>query len=183
FPGGAKDESYKGYTFVTPQYAIWYTKGIAVLFKKSTISNWNGINSLKGKSIVSARGSNHIRELEKYGEKLSSEIKNAYEHRTPEGALKIVMADRIDVYISSIELMEVALNAQKKAFNAAEYQIEFLGRQKFYPLFQHTERGKQLAEIFDKGMRQFYQSGHLTTWFKESPYAAFENIDTELMKK
>jgi len=183
FPGGVKDASYKGYAFVTPKYAIWYTEGIAVIFKKTTISTWDGVNSLKRKRIVSARGTDHLRELDKYKEELSAEIEAAHENQTPEGALKMIMGNRMDVYISSIELMKVAISVQKEAFNGDEYHIRFLGRQKFYPLFQNSERGQQLAQIFDEGMQQFSQSGHLNTWYEESPYATLENIDSALMEQ
>jgi arabinofuranosyltransferase len=184
FPIGVKDESYKGYTFITPKYAIWYTEGIAILFKKKTIMNWDGASSLKGKRIVSVRRTGHLRELDMYKEELSSEIEQAHESPTHEGALQMVMTDRMDVYISSIEFMKGAIQVQQEAFNDEEYHIEFLGKpKKFYPLFQQTERGKQLADIFDKGMQQLYQSGQLHIWYEESLYATLENIDPTLMEQ
>ena len=185
YPGEVKDFSYKGYAFVAPKYAIWHTKGVALVFKKTTIPHWEGINSLQGKKIVFLEGTAQIRELDQYRE-LSSEIKNAYAYPgDPVGALKMVMADRMEVFIASIELIKnVAIPALKEEFNDEEYQIEFLGRQKYYPLFRNTARGKQLAAIFDKGIRQLYQSGRLNTWFDNPiPGATLENIDPALMEK
>ncbi len=183
FPGGVKNELLQDYSFITPKVAIWYTEGIAVIFKKTTIPKWQGIDSLKGMKIVSAIGTDHIQLLHKYKDKLSFEIQNAYENQTPKGALKMTDLDFMDVYISSIELLKVAMSNLGDDFRVDEYQIESIGRQKFYPLFQNNQRGKELAEIFDNGMQKLHNSGQLKIWFEEDSNASIENIDPLLKEQ
>jgi len=108
FPGGVVGEKYKDYTFHNPKTAIFYSEGIAVHYKKTTIRSWKGPESLKGKSILYVRGTDHINELKKHGDLLKNEYETAYASPTPLGALKMLNIDRADVLIISAELLLTA---------------------------------------------------------------------------
>jgi ABC-type amino acid transport substrate-binding protein len=180
YPGNLKDLAFEGYTFASPRHAIWYTKGVTLLYRKQTIPDWKGVESLKGKSLVSPRGNNHLKSLEKYGGLIGAELKAASETKDHEAALQMLMAGRADVMVASSEMIVSTLQAMKIKLDDKEYVQQYLDRAKYYPLFRNDQRGRELAAIFDKGIKELQRNGKLAAWFKAEPNTTLENIDPEL---
>lgn len=179
YPGDVQGDSFEGYAFLTPRYAIWHTQGEAVLFKKSAIPKWEGVQSLKGKQLLYHL--NHITALEQHQALLADEIKHAYSNQKPDAALLMLINGRADVLLSSIELIRTAEAKLNIKLAPEEYQIEYLGRKKYYPQFQNNERGRRLADIFDNGMLRLYRSGRLNAWYQDpASNASIDNIDPAL---
>lgn len=183
FPGEKANLKFEGYAYVAGSYAVWYSEGFAAIFKKSVLSDWNGPLSLKGLKIVHCGNSSLMTALAGYHEVLAEEIAGAYELSQPGQALKMLIFDRVDVYIDTLELVgTVAIPANQDNFNSGEYQIELLGRQKFYPLFQNSSRGRKLAQLFDRGMEELARSGELHTLYESYDYSNLNNMDPDLLR-
>ncbi len=119
------------------------------------------MNSIKGKQVVYIRGTNHIDELKKYGDRLIDEYINAYANPIPLGALKMLDLDRVDIFIVSAELLQTAVVKFGKTYHQELYTTKYLSRVRFYPLFQNNEKGKRLARIFDDSMQILFNNGEL----------------------
>jgi hypothetical protein len=181
YPGDVAGEVFNGYAYVTPRYAIWYTKGEALLFKKSVIPLWEGIASLKKHQLLYEYGGGHFKALEKYQAILGTELKGAIGAQTGEAALSMLIAGRADVLVTSIELIDAAQRRLGVALPPDQYQIEFLDRNKYYPQFQNTDQGRRLAAIFDGGMEKLARDGSLTRLFRDTGgLASADNIDPDL---
>ncbi len=183
FPGGVKGDVIEDYIFYTSKIAIFYSDGIAIHYKKKTIPHWDGIKNLIGKQLAFGRGSNHLDLLKKYDNFLKNELDNAYENPTYSGALKMLILDRIDVFVVSNELLLTTISKYGIKYKKELFETQFLNRTKYYPLFQNNEKGKKLAQIFDEGMQKLYDSGELKQLYGNSLNITSGNIDTILDNK
>lgn len=133
-----------------------------VLFKKKTFTTWNGIESLRGKRGVWYQG---------YIDSVPEDIKQFLQGRevsTRSQALKIVVYERgADYYFDNHHQMMLTIRSTDMALNLDEYQIEALYDSQLYMQFCHSERGRTIRNIFDRGIERLYCSGDLQTIFEK----------------
>lgn len=133
---------------------------MTVIYKKGTIVKWMGQASLENRRVAWERGF----DLDKAGViKVKVEIQ---EFSKLENAMKMLVNGRIDFILDYIQ----ATRDMVKKLDIAD-QVEILpdviGGFKYYMIFRDTERGKELAEIWDKGMERLHTSGQLHKMYEQ----------------
>ena len=153
-------------------YPKWHmgTDFINALYLKTTIQEWQGEQSLTGKTVGWVRGYN----FDEYG--IVKSRVNKHILRTVESGIKMLERGRIDVlldYESEITPVVEELGIDTRVFN----QENTIPGLKLYMEFSNTKRGKILATIYDRGMERLFQSGKLQNWFLQ--YDGVEYIRPE----
>ncbi|WP_108650277.1 substrate-binding periplasmic protein [Dongshaea marina] len=126
-----------------------------IWFKKSTLPNWQGLESLKGLSGRWILGyTQHMeKDLVRYlrGQPTKSRIK----------AAMLVTKDRADYYLDNVIQMQQTLDAIKPVPDPSLYRKQVIKYDRLYWLFANTARGKALRAIFDRRFEHLYCSGKL----------------------
>ncbi|MBU1249057.1 MAG: transporter substrate-binding domain-containing protein [Proteobacteria bacterium] len=138
-----------------PMYEGFYH----AFFNKVRIGPWRGMESLRDK-IVTARVSYYRTENFQVPVQLK-------EVQTGVAGLGMVVLGRADFYVDDLNLIKESLAANTVDYQPEDYDIRPVGSRSYYPLFNTTDRGKRIMELFDRGMETMIRSGELARIFKK----------------
>ena len=134
---------------------------VVVMHKKDKIEKWQGDQSLFGK-VGWIRGYG-------YDQYLTSKV-DFYEVDNHETGLKMLEAGRFNFFITAENEIDDALAHAKKHgyLNENDYEIVSpvmsLG---LHLVFSDTEKGRELAKIYDERMKHLILSGELEPYYKK----------------
>lgn len=138
---------------VTPNLPLDGERTIAI-FKKSSVSRWEGEKSLANRKVAWILGYD-------YHNSLNVDV-NLQEVRKAHSGLSMLKAGRIDFYIDAASDVAPLLNETKD-----HYQQETLLINNLYMAFANTLKGKLLAKIYDEEFIKHYQSGKIQQIYKD----------------
>jgi len=153
--------------FLFPRYPMDFDE-TSVIFKKSVIAEWKGIQSLNGKTLAWLRGYNYQIEPEMAGLHVTwREVDSA------EQGLKMLGKDRVDGYLDTTDEIETPIETLQ--WDMALYQIEPLWTRDLYLRFAKTPRSEALIAIYDQRIPELLASGELQQIFEkwEIPFPTF----------
>lgn len=154
YPGGYKETT----PGLKPKWHIGIDL-LTVAYKKNSNNKWNDQASLENKIVAWQRGFS----FDKYG---TVKVKvSVQEFDKLKSALKMLSTDRIDFILD----YEYAIEKFLKELNLANQVVvvpSAITGPKYYMIFQQTERGRELAEIWDKGMERLHKSGKLQKMYE-----------------
>lgn len=150
-----------------PNYAIWIDIS-SVAFKRGKFE-WHGTTSLKDKKVAWIRGY-------RYDSYLDIRLQ-IYELSDNSQAWQMLELDRIDFYLDS--LTDMKLFIKENAIDHDKYEIQNVITKQLYVRFAKTEKGKRLADIYDKRILRLYENGQLERlylkWGYKDYFKAFES--------
>lgn len=135
----------------------------SIFFRKTTFTNWQGIESLYHKKLTGVQALGYILDssLQKSNIRMTSVQKR-------ENALKMVASGgRVDFYIDNRYQMELTIKSMTPSINMDNFQIEDVGSIKIYMLFSKTDRGIKLRTLYDKEVMRLHKSGALRSLYKK----------------
>jgi len=131
---------------------------IVALFKKGTVSNWQGKESLKGKAVAYVKGYS----IAKY---LGVPVEQK-EFDTRENILQVLDKGRVDFYLENEDDLDEAL--ELNIVDRNNFQKEPVMELGLYLAFPDNDKGKALKAIFDEAYPKLVDSGEiqklLTKW-------------------
>ncbi len=138
------------------------------IFKRDNIKNWQGVDSLANRKVVWRRGYYRASEFDV----------DIIIRETDSGvaALGQVVVDRGDFYIDDLNLIKESISKSDHTIDMDAYQIEPVGKRTYHPVFKRSVRGKQIMDLYDRGMESLHKSGKLQTIFKKwnHPFPAYD---------
>lgn len=153
----------------TPRLPL-YIEHTAAVFKKDRIKEWNGLKTLKNKSAVWIRGYNYHESPYLKNINLKWHEADTYD----EAWISLTKADGADVYIDA--LVDIELYVKRKQMDISPYELKIIRKEKSYIGFSKTEKSKKLIEIYDKRIKDVFNSGELEKFFEKwnMEYAFFK---------
>lgn len=134
-----------------------YENKFHAFFRKNTVKNWKGAQSLVGRQLVW-----------RYGyykpENFPSGIRYS-ELMTGEACLGMVILGRADFYIDDILLIQESIKSTKTPFNMDNFEVRPVGHRAYYPLFSTSKRGIKIRKLYEEGMDNLRQDGQLAPIF------------------
>ncbi|MBU3069797.1 hypothetical protein KOI40_08180 [Aestuariicella sp. G3-2] len=83
--------------------------------------------------------------------------------------LHMLKGGRIELYLNDDDNISIALNSQTE-LEASDFRIIPLIEQQLYPVFQNTERGHQLAELYDRRMEALLAQKRILELYRQVGY-------------
>lgn len=132
-------------------YPKWHfdTEHIAALFKKDEV--WKNAESMKGKRVAFIKDYDYDEYFD-----FPMVVKAFNDRKT---ILRLLSKGRVDFWLDSKEYMEIFL--ESSATDTKPFRMEVVQDLKLYLGFADNERGKKLAEIFDKQFEKLLKSGEI----------------------
>lgn len=129
---------------------------------------WQGPQSMAGKAVVFR--------LSYYAPKNFPEGTILKEVKTADAALGMVVLGRADFYIDDLNFINESVKASTIPFNKDDYGIQVAGRRQYFPVLRETPRGRQIEEMYAKGIERLHASGELQAIFEKwgFPYPHYE---------
>jgi polar amino acid transport system substrate-binding protein len=131
---------------------------IVALFKKGTVSNWQGKESLKGKTVAYVKGYSIAQYL---GVPVEQK-----EFDTRENILQVLDKGRVDFYLENEDDLDQVL--ELGIVDKNKFQKEPVMDLGLYLAFPNNDKGKALKAIFDEAYPKLKASGEiqklLTKW-------------------
>ncbi|MBU4261751.1 MAG: transporter substrate-binding domain-containing protein [Proteobacteria bacterium] len=124
---------------------------IVALFKKGTVSSWQGKESLKGKTVAYVKGYS----IAKY---LGVPVEQK-EFDTRENILQILDKGRVDFYLENETDLDEVL--ELKIVDKDKFQKEPVMELGLYLAFPDNDKGKALKAIFDEAYPKLEASGEI----------------------
>ncbi len=145
---------------LTPKYPMLVEHACTV-FKKENIKKWEGLKTLKGKSIIWLRGYDfhtdpRIKDVK---------IKKWDEIDDYKEGWGLISKGRADFFIDVLVDMEPYIKNNK--VNMKPYQLEIIWSNNVYMSFAKTEKTKKLIEIYDKQIMKLFKSGELKKLYEK----------------
>lgn len=132
---------------------------IAVAFRKSSGIKWIGKESLRNASVGWLKGYS-------FDQYIKVPMKAA-ELTDRKAALRIMGKEkRFDFFIDSMPDLITAMEQEK--IDKKDFRIEVLKKLNLYMAFQGTEKGKELADIFDRRFEELLESGEIKRIYEKS---------------
>ena len=144
---------------VMPEYPLYVDYTVAI-FKKDTIRDWKGIETLNGKNAVWMRGYDFHKIHPLSDIQLEWSEINSWEQ-----AWEMLEHDRVDVYIDA--LIDIAPYIKHHHIDMTPYRLETLYSRNAYMNFSESKRSKKLMEIYDKRIIELLHSGELKKCFEK----------------
>lgn len=141
---------------ITPTNPIDKEQTLAI-FKRSKIAQWEGQRSLIDRELAWVRGYD-------YDTNLGIEIRKISEVADSQQGLSMLQADRFDFFLDHSGALIDTIN--RIEFDLSDYRMEAVIEEDLHMAFANTERGQQLARIFDQGIAELIRSGELKTIFE-----------------
>ncbi|MFG1485137.1 transporter substrate-binding domain-containing protein [Halobacteriovorax sp. RZ-1] len=128
-----------------------------VIYKKNTLKDWQGVESLKGKEVYWVRGYN-------YHEYIKTKLDWRELQDTNQG-LKLLEKGRIKFFIDSNNTLRPKLKEFK--IDLKDYEIKPVITKFLYVRFSRTKKSQELIKIFDKNMATLLKSKDLEKIYKK----------------
>ncbi|MBN2468914.1 MAG: transporter substrate-binding domain-containing protein [Deltaproteobacteria bacterium] len=124
---------------------------VAVVFKNGKCAQWQGRESLRGKTVAWIKGYSYEEYLK------VPVVKHEFSER--EDILRALENDRIDFFMDAQADIEPLL--ENGSIDAARYRMETVMELDLYFIFADNERGMKFKEIFDEQFPALAASGEL----------------------
>ena len=141
---------------ITPTNPIDKEQTLAI-FKRSKVTLWQGQNSLINRELAWVRGYD-------YDTNLGIQVKKVSEVVDSQQGLSMLQADRFDFFLDHSGALIDTIN--RIDFDVSDYRMEPVIEEDLHMAFANTERGQELARIFDQGIAELKRSGDLKTIFE-----------------
>lgn len=152
-PYDAAAAAYAGEGVLVPRWHIGKDL-ISVIYVKGKITQWTGQEQLEGQRVAWQRGY----ELDKYG--VITANTRVVEFNSLKEGLKILSRGRVDFLIGYQNTARE--NIRKMGLSdRLTMAPDVISGLKYYLIFRNNEKGRKLAEIWDKGMERLHSSGEL----------------------
>lgn len=142
---------------IYPKYHFAVDK-VVVLFKKTKINNWQGIDSLRDKTVGWMRGYSY--------DKYINIPVNYIEVDKRESTLQMLLSDRIDIFIDSYEDLTDLI--EKQGVSLSDFELKNLIDLKMYMCFSNNTFGKELSEVWDREIEKLIKNKRLYNLFKSN---------------
>lgn len=86
-------------------------------------------------------------------------------------AASMVLLERADFYIDDQALIEQSLDENGFAFREEKFAMKKVAKRSYYPLFNTTERGQKVREMYESGIRRLHKAGKLRPIYKKWGYS------------
>lgn len=151
---------------ITPQYPIAKDYTVAV-FKKDKIEKWKGTETLIGKNLIWMMG------YDLHKKQMLKGLKFGWEEvLSHSSAWKRLDAEwNADIYIDSY--FDVGAYIKKHNLDMTHYRIEVIWGENAYLAFAKTDKSKKLIKIYDRRIKQLYNSGELEKFITSGTYCHF----------
>jgi hypothetical protein len=123
------------------------------LFLTKVFPQWDGTSSMANRRLVWRLGYYAPKDFPvpiEYGETT-----------TGTDALKRVLRGAADFYVDDLHLIMETVRSYPAAIDEKDYRIESVGFRQYFPVFSLSERGNELREAFEQGMRMLAEQGKL----------------------
>ncbi len=140
----------------TPRMPIDKERTVAI-FDQARIGSWSGQASLNNAQLAWVRGYD-------YHENLEVKIDEFAEVVDSEQGLNMLQAGRFDYFLDQSGALQDTIS--RINFDTGGYRIETVIEENVYMAFANTDKGRQLAEIYDAGLAQLIESGELRGIFE-----------------
>lgn len=144
-----------------PSQPVWLDVS-AVAFKYDRFA-WRGVQTLKDKQVGWIRGYDYHKYLEP--------AMHFHEVSKNHQGWNMLARDRLDFYMDSIT--DLRLYMKQHQLSAETYAIEPVLIKPMYVRLAKTEKGKQLADIYDQRIAELARNGHLEKLYKKWGYEDF----------
>lgn len=128
---------------------------VQALFLKSKIADWKGQESLKDRNVGWIEGY-------AYDEYLTVPVKKK-EIVTRDNLAKMLQADRFVFFLDAKGDLDALV--KNGTLDSSLFERQTILKLKLYTVFRKDERGKRLAQLFDKGMKRLLESGQLKNMY------------------
>jgi len=139
-----------------------YTNDFYVFFSKKRIGKWKGAQSLWGKEVLSQPGY--------YSKENFPTPVNIKEVMTGVQGVSMILMDRSDFYVEDLILMNQSLEENTISYNKDDFAIERVGQRAYFPMFNTTERGREIMKMYDDGMLRLHRQGKLKPIYEKWGY-------------
>ncbi|SMF53534.1 substrate-binding periplasmic protein [Pseudobacteriovorax antillogorgiicola] len=135
---------------------------VLALFRSGDFKNWQGQPSLSNKVVAWIRGYEYDAYLE-IKDFTIKQLKNRSQ------AFQMLKRGRIDIFLDPKEDLNNELQKQieKKMVKKDEFKTQLAITLNLYIAFQDTERGKNLASVYDQQIAKFVKNGKLKPLFEK----------------
>lgn len=141
---------------IYPKYAF-DVDDVSALHRKNSPVQKLEIQALKHKKVAWIRGYAYDRYIQVPMQKVFLNKRSSI--------LKMLQSRRIDFFLD--DWTEIEITFSKREMEVAEVTHSPLLQLKLYLAFQHTERGRNLAEIWDKNLLKLHRNGRLKTVYQK----------------
>lgn len=134
-----------------------YENKFHAFFNKERIGEWKGVESLRGKELVWRSGYYRPRDFPfpvRHRELISGDA-----------CLGVVVLGRADFYVDDINLIKASIASANMPFDQNQFDIKAVGSRAYSPVFNTSERGRRIRQMYEKGMKRLYLSGELQKIF------------------
>ncbi|MGE0086693.1 MAG: substrate-binding periplasmic protein [Desulfococcaceae bacterium] len=144
---------------LVPRYPLW-VEHTAVVFRKDRIKEWKGMESLNNKNLLWMRGYDFHTDSHLNGIQFKWQETDSLEQ-----AWKLVEMGRYDAYIEVLEDLKQYAKTGNADMNLL--QIEVLWGENSYMAFAKREKSEKLMQIYDKRIKEIFDSGELEKLFEK----------------
>ncbi|TRD16128.1 hypothetical protein FEV53_14690 [Palleronia caenipelagi] len=123
----------------------------SVLVRRGLVTDWHGVDTLKELRGVSYLGYDVFID----GENLINLV-SLMGVQDREAAITMVFQGRADYFIDNNGQMMEVYERLQGTFDPEEFQIFTLTESLLYMCFPKTERGREIRDLFDRGMKKMY---------------------------
>lgn len=130
-----------------------YVNSYYVFFKKDRIGPWKGIETLRDKEVLSQHTY--------YSQENFSVPVHVKDVQSGEQALAMILLDRSDFYVDDMTLIKQSMRLNTTPYDENDFDLREVGKRSYHPLFNQTERGQAIMEMYDEGMLKLHKAGKL----------------------
>lgn len=142
-----------------PMYAGRYY----AFFNRENIGEWNFPESMRGRTIAWRIGY--------YDESNIPVPMKVREVKSGISGLGMVILGRVDFYLDDLNFIQTSIKHNTLPMSMDDFRIETVGTRSYHPVFNTSERGSRIMELYDKGMERLYKSGELRKIFERWGFA------------
>ena len=139
-----------------------YANDFYVFFKKRRIGEWKGVGTLWGKEVLSQPGYYSVKNFP-----VPVKIKDVM---TGVQAVSMILMDRSDFYVDDLALINQSLKENTQSYDKNDFAIKKVGERSYFPLFNTSERGRQVMKMYDDGMYKLHKQGKLRPIYEKWGY-------------
>lgn len=136
---------------------------VVAVFKKGHLDISKGESGIEGKRVGWIRGYDYDSYLKVPVE--ANELKNRA------GGIKMVASDRLDAFLDA--KTEIELEIKNSNIDTSNLDIAELLKLKLFMAFSNTEKGKELAKIWDARLQELHESGELKAFYDKNGYTSY----------
>lgn len=131
---------------------------IVACYIKGKLKEWEGERTLEGKKV------SWMREYA-YNEYLDVKMKISEIVDKRENGINLLLKDRLDFFLDNEMDLKATISDMKLDMN--KFEIKLVKYLNLYIAFVNNERGKKLAEVWDKKFPEYLRTGKIKVLFKK----------------